>query len=105
MQTQEQQDQTNTQRLSAYFAKLNESQRQRSLVAEKVHAYGKNFQLDMAHAGAAIRIALKKLETGSGVTEACEAGINAALLIARASSNQRIPCIRKRWAGPTQRAA
>lgn len=105
MQTLDQQHQTNLLRLSAYRAKQSEDQRRRALVAEQVSAYSKKLTLELAQAWAAIRIAVSKLEGGCSITEACEAGRQAALVIVRASANQRIPCIRHRWADAGAQAA
>lgn len=97
MQTQDQEKEANAKRLAAYMDKLNERQRQRSLVAERVSETAKKLSLEWLQISTAIRIAVKRLESGFGVADACESGINAARIIALAGANQKIPCIRNRW--------
>jgi len=96
MQTIEQQNQSNQSRLAAYRAKQTEDQRRHAVVAEQINAYSKKLTLELAQAWAAIRIGMNKLNHGHSITEACEAGRNAALTIVRASCNERTPNHRRR---------
>lgn len=101
MQTKAEELEANAKRLAAYWSKLNEDQRRRSLVAEQVSNTAKKLNLEWLQISAAIRLAVKKLESGLGVAEACEIGITTARIIAMTGANHRIPCIRTRWTDAT----
>lgn len=87
MQTQEEQQQ----------AKQTEAQRRRSAIAESVNAYCKNFGLNLLQSIYAVRCALAQFDHDNNEQTALNIGTDAARLIALASANDKIPCIRRRY--------